>query len=64
MHANVGGMDRTIRIVGGLILIVLAGTQLIGPWGWIGLVPMITGLARSCLLYSVLGINTCPKPEK
>jgi len=57
---NVGGLDRTARIVGGLALLGLAGTGQIGAWGYIGLVPLLTGLVASCPLYSVLGVKTCP----
>jgi hypothetical protein len=57
--ANVGGLDRFIRILLGLALISLI---FVGPktaWGLVGLVPLLTGLLRSCPLYRLLGINTC-----
>ena len=60
MKANVGGFDRIARIVLGLVLIALALTGTIGAWGWIGLVPLATGLTRFCPLYPLLGMNTCP----
>jgi hypothetical protein len=60
MKANVGGLDRAIRIVAGLVLIALAVFNVIGPWGWIGIVPLATGLFRFCPAYSILGLNTCP----
>ena len=60
MTKNVGGIDRILRIVIGLVLIGLAATGTIGLWGYIGVVPLLTGLMSSCLLYKVLGINTCP----
>jgi hypothetical protein len=56
---NVGNTDRVLRIAIGLILIALV---FIGPktaWGWIGLVPLLTGLARRCPAYSLFGVNTC-----
>jgi hypothetical protein len=56
---NVGIVDRILRIVLGLVLIALV---FVGPktaWGWIGLVPLITGLFRTCPLYSLVGVNTC-----
>jgi membrane-bound ClpP family serine protease len=57
---NVGGIDRALRIVIGLALIVLAAMGTIGVWGYIGVVPLVTGLMRSCPVYSLLGMNTCP----
>jgi hypothetical protein len=57
---NVGGLDRVARIVGGLALIGLAVAGVIGPWGYIGVVPLATGSLRMCPLYSILGFNTCP----
>ena len=60
MTKNVGGIDRILRIVIGLVLIGLAATGTIGLWGYIGVVPLLTGLMSSCLHYKVLGMNTCP----
>jgi O-antigen ligase len=60
MKSNVGGIDRILRIVAGLVLIALALTGTIGLWGWIGLVPLGTALFGFCPLYTVLGLNTCP----
>ena len=57
---NVGGLDRIARILAGLVLLALTLTGVIGAWGWIGLVPLATGLPSTCPLYSVLGFNTCP----
>ncbi|CAG9182297.1 MULTISPECIES: YgaP family membrane protein [Cupriavidus] len=59
MQANVGTLDRTLRIVIGLALIVLAATGHIGAWGWIGIVPLATGILRICPAYSLLGVKTC-----
>jgi hypothetical protein len=64
MKRNVGTIDRIIRIVLGIALIAGALTGYIGWWGWIGVVPLATGLMSSCLLYSLLGINTCPVDKK
>jgi len=60
MKSNVGGLDRTARIVGGLVLIGLAATGTVGAWGWIGVVPLLTGAVGFCPLYPLLGLNTCP----
>ncbi|NWG39740.1 MAG: DUF2892 domain-containing protein [Hydrogenophilaceae bacterium] len=59
MKANVGGIDRALRIIAGLILIALALTGTIGAWGWIGVVPLATGLIGWCPVYPLLGISTC-----
>ena len=59
MTKNVGNIERIIRIVGGLVLIALAATSTVGVWGWLGLVPLATGLVGWCPPYSLLGINTC-----
>lgn len=64
MKVNEGTLDRTIRIVLGLSMISLV---YLGPktaWGWIGIVPLATGLIGFCGLYSVLGFNTCRTTKK
>jgi hypothetical protein len=60
MKANVGGIDRVLRIVLGLALLALTITGTIGVWGWIGVVLLGTALLRYCPLYQVLGFSTCP----
>lgn len=60
MKSNVGGIDRVLRIVAGLVLIGLAATGTVGWWGWLGLVPLATGALGWCPPYALLGINTCP----
>ncbi|WP_298139329.1 DUF2892 domain-containing protein [Acidiferrobacter sp.] len=60
MTVNEGLLDRIIRVVIGLVLIALAVTGRWAPWGWIGVLPLITGLVGFCGLYQVLGIKTCP----
>ena len=59
MKLNVGIVDRSLRIVVGLVLIALTLLGQIGVWGWIGVIPLLTGAFRFCPLYSVLGLNTC-----
>ena len=61
MKTNVGGIDRILRVVLGLVLIGLALTGTIGVWGWIGVVPLATGFMSFCPLYTMIGVNTCPK---
>jgi len=58
MKCNVGGIDRMLRIIVGLVLIGLAITGTTGAWAWIGVVPLATGIFRFCPAYPVLGINT------
>lgn len=60
MKANVGGIDRILRIVAGLVLIGLAIAGIGAPWTWIGVVPLATGLFKFCPFYPLLGINSCP----
>lgn len=64
MKLNVGGIDRILRIVAGLALIGLTLAGVIGVWGWIGVVPLFTGLFKFCPLYTMLGMNTCPMDKK
>jgi hypothetical protein len=60
MKANVGGIDRVLRIVLGLALIALTLSGTIGAWGWIGLVPLATAAMGFCPLYTMLGFSSCP----
>ena len=56
---NEGTIDRALRVLLGLGLLSLV---FVGPqtaWGWIGVVPLVTGLIGSCPVYSIFGINTC-----
>lgn len=64
MKINVGGIDRILRIIAGLALIALTLTGTIGAWGWIGVVPLATGLLKFCPVYSILGFNSCPMSAK
>ena len=61
MTANVGTVDRILRIVVGLILIAMV---FVGPqtsWGWVGVVPLLTALIGFCPAYKLIGLNTCSK---
>jgi hypothetical protein len=60
MKTNEGTLDRALRVLAGLVLIALTLTGTIGVWGWIGVVPIATGLIGWCPAYTLLGINTCP----
>lgn len=61
MTPNVGGLDRILRIVVGLVLLSLI---FVGPktwWGLVGVIPLATAFMRNCPAYSLLGVNTCEK---
>ena len=64
MKFNVGGPDRIARIVVGLVLIGLTLAGKIGVWGWIGVLPLLTGMFKFCPAYTLFGMNTCGSSEK
>jgi hypothetical protein len=57
---NEGTIDRTLRVIAGAALVSLVFVGPETPWGWIGIVPLVTGLVGNCPVYSLLGISTCP----
>lgn len=61
MKPNVGGIDRVLRLVvgAGLISLVFVGPQT--PWGWVGVVPLLTAVVGFCPAYTLIGLNTCSK---
>ena len=61
MKNNVCGVDRLLRIVVGLALIVLTVMGVVGVWGWIGVVPLATGLMGWCPFYIPFRFRTCRK---
>jgi hypothetical protein len=60
MKANVGGIDKILRIVVGLVLIAMAVMKVepVGVWGWIGIIPLVTGLVGFCPFYPLIGVST------
>ncbi|AZQ66665.1 DUF2892 domain-containing protein [Silicimonas algicola] len=64
MTRNEGSLDRILRIIVGigLISLVFIGPQT--PWGWIGVVPLLTGLIGWCPIYSLFGFRTCPMTQR
>ena len=66
MKANVGGIDRVVRILAGIgilsLVFILEGSA--RYWGLVGLVPLATGVFRFCPAYALLGLNTCPMERK
>ena len=70
MSANVGTIDRVLRIIVGIVLLLMTpqiGGMLGYPlnistiWGWIGAIPLLTGLFGYCPAYSILGVSTCKR---
>ena len=57
---NEGTIDRVLRVIAGAALVSLVFVGPETPWGWIGVVPLVTGLIGNCPVYSLLGISTCP----
>jgi Inner membrane protein YgaP-like, transmembrane domain len=60
MKVNEGTLDRVLRVIVGAVLLGLTLTGKIGMWGWIGVVPLVTGAVGMCPVYSILGVRTCP----
>lgn len=63
LAVNEHPVERIVRVILGLVLVGLAVTGSIGAWGYIGIVPLLTGAMGSCPLYSILGFSTCPMPK-
>ncbi len=61
LKKNVGTVDRIVRVLIGIALIALAVTGKFSPWGYIGIVPLATGVMSSCMLYNLFGIDTNKK---
>jgi hypothetical protein len=64
MKANEGTVDRAVRIIGGVGILSLAFFGPQSPWGFVGLIPIFTGVVGICPLYSILGFNTCRASER
>jgi hypothetical protein len=63
MKTNMGGIDRSVRIVAGVTLVALAATGTIGLWGYIGIVAIATGAIGWCPAYLPFGFSTCKTRE-
>jgi hypothetical protein len=59
MNKNVGGFDRMLRVVVGVVLVALAATGTVGVWGYIGIVPILTGAIGWCPAYLPFGFSSC-----
>ena len=64
MKINEGGWDRAVRVVVGLALILAAALGYVGVWGYIGILPLVTGIIGVCPAYSLLGMSTCPMKSR
>lgn len=60
MKANVGSLDRLLRVAAGVVLLALTLAGTIGAWGWIGLLPLLSGALGFCPAYRLFGLSTCP----
>jgi len=58
MRPNVGSLDRAVRIVAGLALLSLVFVGPRTPWGWIGILPLVTAFAGYCPLYALFRLRT------
>lgn len=61
MKKNEGTVDRILRVIAGIVLLSLTVIGPESPWGYIGIIPLVTGLVGMCPLYSILGICTLKK---
>ncbi|MFO7588366.1 MAG: DUF2892 domain-containing protein [Gemmatimonadota bacterium] len=56
---NEGMLDRSIRVIVGALGVSLVFVGPRTPWGWFGLLPLITGLVGTCPAYTLFGMSTC-----
>lgn len=63
MTQNIGNAERVARAIVGLVLISLVFIGPQTPWGWIGVIPLLTAVIGWCPPYALLGINTCRKTD-
>ena len=61
MKVNVGNVDRVLRISSGVVIVTLTALGMISPWGWLAIGLIVSGVLRTCTLYSLLGVNTCKR---
>ena len=61
MKSNLAKWDRVLRFVVGALLIGLSLNNVIGVWGWVGIIFVVTAFINFCPLYRLIGFNTCPR---
>ena len=59
MKMNEGTLDRVLRVIGGVVILTLVFVGPKTPWGYLGLIPLVTGIVGFCPLYALLRLNTC-----
>ena len=64
MPTNEGTADRALRVVLGIAILSLAFVGPRTPWGYLGFVPLLTGVFGFCPLYTIFGFSTCPAKSK
>lgn len=64
LNVNEHPIERVVRVVLGVALVGMAAMGTIGAWGYIGVVPILTGAMGTCPLYTLLGFSTCPVKTK
>ena len=55
-----GMKDRILRVIVGAVLLTLVFVGPRTPWGWLGVIPLVTGLLGTCPVYTLFGLRTCP----
>jgi len=58
-NTNLGPVDRTIRILVGLAVLALVWVGPQNPWGYLGLIPLLTGAAGYCPVYALFSVSSC-----
>jgi hypothetical protein len=61
MKINIGSIDRVSRIIIGVVILTLTALNIIGPWGWLAIGFIVSGVFKFCPVYSFLGIHTRKK---
>jgi hypothetical protein len=61
MQKNIHPIERVVRVVVGLVLVIMAFVGPANPWFLLGIIPVLTGLIGWCPPYQLLGISTCKK---
>mgnify|MGYP003449428507 len=61
---NEGTVDRAVRVIAGIAMVSLAFVGPKTPWGYLGLLPIVTGLLGSCPAYTLFGLSTCPMKKR